>query len=162
MRRKLNCVVSLSISSLLLAGLASNALAQAAPATQTPEGTIIGSLRGAHRLLVHADHDYQGHRDKAADEVKEALRDLGYHHKKAEPSTIPNGGTAVSPKPAQTDQPKANEPQPNSDAQMGEAEKLLQRALTLLKKQPSTTRNERATAKTTKAITEVETALAIR
>jgi hypothetical protein len=34
----------------------------------------------AHRLLAEADHDYSGHRAKAAHHVHLALEDLGHHH----------------------------------------------------------------------------------
>ena len=151
MRRNLNCVIGLLIS-MFFAGLASTASAQ-----ETANAELIKTLASAHMLLVSADYDYNGHRAKAAKEVHNTLEELGYHHKKAKSGLTPNNGVVVSPKAAHAGQQKIHEPQATSDAQMREAQQLLQGALTQLNgKHPNATANVKA------AIAEINMALAIK
>jgi hypothetical protein len=160
MRRKLFCGTGLSIFA-LLAGLAqvSTAMAQTGPAAakQSAHAELIQTLRSAHRLLVAADHDYDGHRAKAAEEVHKALKELGYHHKKAQTGTTPTNGEAVPPKAAQAGQPRVHQPQATSDAQLRQAQQLLQGVLTQL-----TAKHPKANVNVKTAITEINTALAIK
>ncbi len=156
MRRHLSCAIGLAIS-MFVAGWASMALAQATPGTETAHAELIKTLRTAHRLLVRADHDYDGHRAKAAEEVHKALKELGYQHKKAQPGSPAANGTVASPKAAKTGQAKMHEPQANSDVQLREALQLLQGALTQMKG-----RHPKATANVKAALVEINTALAIK
>ena len=109
MRRNLSCVLGLSIT-VVFSGLVATALAQTTSSTY-PQ--LIETLRHAHRLLVHADHDYDGHRAKAAEEVHKALVDLGYRAKKAQPALTltPATGGVAAPQVVQNGQPKVHEPQ---------------------------------------------------
>lgn len=152
MRRNLSCVIGLSIS-IFFAGLASTASAQA-----TPHAELIKTLRHAHWLLAHADHDYDGHRAKAAEEVHKALKDLGYQHKKPQPGLAPAKGAGVPPQAAPGGQPKGHEPQPNSDTQLREAKALLEGALTHI----NGSRHPGAAANLKAAIFEIHTALKIK
>jgi hypothetical protein len=151
MRRILSCVIGLSIS-MFFAGLASTASAQATQPSAHAE--LIKSLHCAHKLLAHADKDYDGHRLKAAEEVHKALKELGYQHKKAHPGSTPANGAAV---PAHTAHAKMHEPQGNSDAQMREALQILQGALTHFNGT-----HPKAVANVNAAIAQINTALAIK
>jgi hypothetical protein len=144
--------------SILFAGLASTALAQTTSAKQTSHAQLVETLKSAQRLLVSANHDYDGHRAKAAQEVHNALKGLSYHHhKKVQSGVTPNNGTAIPPKAAQASQQKVHEPQATSDAQLREAQQLLQGALTQLNgNHPKTATNVKA------AIAEINMALAIK
>ena len=155
MRRKLNCVIGLSIS-MFFAGLASTALAQATPTTPSAAG-LIKTLKKAHHLLAHANKDYDGHRAKAAEEVHKALKELGYHHKKAKPGTPSSSGAIVAPKVAHAGHPKIHEPQAASDAQLREAQQILQGAVTQFNG-----KHPKAAANVTAAIAEINTALMIK
>ena len=156
MRRNTSCIIGLLIL-MFFAGVASAALAQAIPAKGTANAELIETLRSAHRLLVSADYDYEGHRAKAAKEVRNTLEELGRHHKKAKPGLTPNKGAVVPPKAAHVSQEKVHEPQATSDAQLREAQQLLQGALTQLNvKHPNATANVKA------AIAEINMALAIK
>jgi hypothetical protein len=142
MRRKLSCVFGLSVS-MFCAGLASTALAQATPAPLSPHAARIATLREAHALLVHANHDYDGHRAKAAEAVHKALKELGYEHKKA-----PAGATPAA-------QTKVHEPQAASDAQM-------KQALQLLGGVQFNGKHPKAAAHVEHAVREIKTALSIK
>ncbi len=155
MRRNLSCIIGL-LFVMLFAGLASAALAKAVPAKGTANAELIQTLKSAHRLLVSADYDYEGHRAKAAKEVRNTLEELGHHHKKAQPGLTSNNG-AVPPKAAHASHEKVHEPQATSDAQLREAQQLLQGALTQLN-----VRHPQATASVKAAITEINMALAIK
>ena len=52
----------------------------------------VREARSAHRLLVEADHDYDGHRARAAHEVHKALEELGARHAHA---TVPSTGAST-------------------------------------------------------------------
>ena len=162
MRRNLCCLMGLSIS-LFFAGLASTASAQTTtPVKESPHAELIKTLRHAHRLLVHANHDYQGHRAKAAEEVHKALRELGFHPPKAQPASTPANGNVVPPQAApaaHTGQPKMYELQANSDDQMREAKLHLEKAFKHLTR---TGKHPKATANVQTAIAEVDMALGIK
>jgi hypothetical protein len=155
MRRNSSCIVGLSIS-LLFAGWASTVMAQTTPpAKSAAHAELIKTLRSAHKLLAQADRDYDGHRAKAAEEVHKALKELGYHHKKAQSASTPKNGAAA--KVAHAAAPKVHEPQATSDAQLRQAQQILQGALTQMSgKHPKATANVKA------AIAEINTALAIK
>jgi hypothetical protein len=138
---------------MFFAGLAS--LAAQPPTSEHAE--LIKTLRRAHKLLVEADHDYAGHRAKAAEEVHKALEGLGFHHKKVQPGTTAGNGTVVPPQTAHPPQPKVREPQANSDAQLRKARKHLKEALTLF-----SGTHPKATGNVEKAIGEIDTALGIK
>ena len=141
MRQTLKCVTGLLIAA-LFAACASTAAAQS-PA----HAELIKTLRHAHRLLIEADHDYNGHRVAAAQEVRKALKELGYTHKKGQPGAAAGKGKA-----------KMHEPQANSDAQVREALQLLQGAVAHI----NGNKHPKATAHVAAAIKEINTALAIK
>ena len=130
MRRHLTFAIRLSI--LFLFAGASIATSQTAVVVESPHAELIQTLRAAHSLLVHADHDYDGHRAKAAEEVHKALRELGYEHKSVKAATTPESGVVIPPQTVVTGQPKVHEPQANSDIQLRKARRLLEGALTQL------------------------------
>lgn len=80
---------------------------------------LVAQLRSAHKLLAEADRDYDGHRARAAEAVHKAIRELvGNHHPK-KPAT--GTAAAVAKKP-----PAIHEPQAASDAQLRQAQGILQ------------------------------------
>jgi hypothetical protein len=144
----------------ILLGLAldTTASAQAAnPAKQAARAQLIATLRSAHKLLVAADHDYNGHRAKAAHEVHQALQELGFHHKKPQPGSPAQNAAVAGAKAAHAAQARMHEPQAASDAQLQQAQQLLQGALTQL-----TATHPKATTNVQNAITEITTALSIK
>jgi len=133
----------------VLMGLAwdTSASTQAAnPAKQAAKAQIITTLRSARRLLATADRDYNGHRAKAAHEVTRALRELGFHPRHAQRGS-----------PTRTGQAKMHEPQAASDAQLQQAQQLLQGALAQL-----SGTHPKATANVQAAIREIGVALSIK
>ncbi len=115
MRRNLFGGLGLSISVFLGAlSLASLASAQATttPATPSAHAQLLKTLRQAHHLLVNADHDYDGHRAKAAEEVHKAIKELeGKHHgKKAQSATTPSTGGIGPRRPARGAKAKCMKP----------------------------------------------------
>jgi hypothetical protein len=113
-----------------------------AASAQTAQPPAIKELHRAHHLLVEADHDYGGHRAKAAEEVHKALKELGH----AKPH-VPGTGKPKS----------GGEPQPISDAQLKEAQQLLREALPHLHKG-----HPRAHANVEAAIAQITAALEYR
>ncbi len=101
--------------------------------TISPQSQVMHALKAAHKLLSEADHDYQGHRHLAAEEVHKAIDELGHHHHK---SAIVTGSTAsgaliAMPKNAAHSAPgKMHEAQAVSDGQLVQAQQLLERTLT--------------------------------
>jgi hypothetical protein len=71
---------------------ASAASPAAVPTQHGGHGQVREALHWAHRLLAEADHDYDGHRARAAHEVHKALEELGAHHAHA---TVPSTGTST-------------------------------------------------------------------
>ena len=126
--------------------LGSTTSAQVVPTTKAE---LIQELRSAHKLLVEADHDYDGHRAKAAAEVHKAIRELeGKHHSKKPHATV------AKTKPAK--EPAVHEPQATSDAQLQQAQAILQGVQSKMNSYP------KVTANVTAAITEISTALKIK
>jgi hypothetical protein len=148
----------------LLVGLAfgSTCHAQAASAVSTtatgPRAALIKQLRSAHKLLVIADHDYDGHRARAAEEVHKAIRDLeGKNHApkiQTGSTTTPASGTAT-PQKARRSGPR--EPQGTSDAQLNQALAVLKSVQTELNGH-----HPRAAANVAAAIGQINTALSIK
>jgi len=167
MSRKSFCGIGLSLF-VVFAAVQSAAMAQtpATPTTAPKQHTgspLIHALRSAHKLLATADHDYDGHRAAAAKEVGNALKDLGYHHKKPQQAATAANGTAnngavVAKKAAGSGQAATREPQATSDAQMLQAQQILQTALT----QMNVSHHPKAAANIKAAICEINKALAIR
>ena len=156
MRWNLCYVIGLSIS-MFFSGWATIAAAQTTtPVKESAHAELVKTLRHAHWLLVHADHDYGGHREKAVKEVHKALEDLGYQHKKAEPGSTPATGTVAPPQTVHGGQPKMHKPQGSSDDQMREARKHLDRTLKHLS---AGGKHPKATANVQAAIAEINTAL---
>jgi hypothetical protein len=143
-----------SMAVVLCVGLVSPASAQAT-ATTSPNAAIIKSLRQAHHLLVRADHDYDGHRAKAAEEVAKALRDLGYHHKKTV-TTTPAAAVVTNPT-VHAGQPKLHESQGSSDAQVQQALQILQGTVSQL-----SGKHPKALANINAAIGQINTALKLK
>ena len=102
----------------------------------------IKELHKAHHLLAEADHDYGGHRAKAAEEVHKALKELGH----AKPH-VPGAGKPKS----------GGEPQAVSDGQLREAQQMLKDALPHLNKN-----HPRAHANIEAAIAQITLALDYR
>jgi len=134
----------------------------------TGPSTAIQSLREAHKLLTEADHDYEGHRAKAAEEVHKAIKELEskHHHKGAGAESIGEGtahsGTAQkglghAGATGAKKSEKTREPQATSDSQLKQALSLLQAAQSELASQ-----NQKAAANVTAAVSEIKTALSIK
>jgi hypothetical protein len=163
MNMRWNLVRGLGLSiSVFLAGLslASFASAQTVtttplPATGTVKHTALQSLRQAHKLLVNADHDYDGHRARAAEEVHKAIRELeGTHRAKTVQSGV---APVVTTKPAKVKQPAIHEPQAVSDGQLAQALTILQGVQTEL-----TSHHPKALANVKAAIGQINTALKLK
>jgi hypothetical protein len=118
------------------------------------------SLKAAHKLLSEADHDYQGHRHLAAEEVHKAMEELGHHHHK---SGIAAGSTATGvlvtmPKnAAHSPQGKVHESQAESDSQLQQAQQVLEAALKRLGAS-----HAKAAANVHAAIAQINVALSVR
>jgi hypothetical protein len=140
----------------LLVGLAlgSAASAQIAPpqsgAKKLEKAELVAQLRAAHKLLAEADRDYDGHRARAAEAVHKAIRELvGNHHPKKPPT-----GTAAA---VAKKSPAVHEPQAASDAQLRQAQGILQGVQGEL-----STRHPKAAEHISLAIGELNTALKIK
>jgi hypothetical protein len=118
----------LLMSVLVLGGSANAAPTKSSVAAHAGVGKIIKELHLTHKLLEEADHDYDGHRAKAAHEVHEAIHALMAHTGNGE--TKP--AEKVAPKPAEKPAKPAGgaglkESQAVSDAQLKEALANLQK-----------------------------------
>ncbi len=122
---------------------------QAAAQSVTPVSpAVVAALRSAHKLLVTANRDYGGHRAKAAKEVHHALKALGYRTGAGGVSvSTPN---VVTPS-VSTPKGKVHEAQPTSDAQLLQAQQILQGVV-----------GQVNTGHIARAIHEINKALAIR
>jgi hypothetical protein len=120
---------------------------------------VVNVLRTAQQLLVVANHDYDGHRALAAREVHQALKELGHRQGNAQTGALGAGNpsAAGAKKAALTGQTKGNEPQANSDAQLRQAQQLLQGALPHI-----AARHPKAASNVKAAIGQINTALAIK
>lgn len=121
---------------------------------QNAGNTTATALHQAHTLLANANHDYEGHRAKAAAHVTQAIHELAGHqhgangtgHKGAAGAANNGAGRGNGNKEAQA----------QSDAQLRQAIQLLNGARGQL---PN---NHKAAAQIQSAITELNTALKIR
>jgi hypothetical protein len=155
-------LVSLGWESNAVARQRTRGAAKAVKALATAE--IVNALKSAHQLLVAADGDYNGNRALAAKEVHKALMEL--EHRKnpalAQPGAPVNtaGGAAgaAAKKAASTSGQKAGrEAQAVSDAQLRQAQQLLQGALSHVN-----ARHPKAAVNVQAAIGHITTALAIK
>jgi hypothetical protein len=153
----------IAVGTLGVAVLAVQSISRAQP-TQQNQGAgrgqrteIVTQLRAAHKLLVEADHDYSGHRARAAEEVHKAIHELtGPHQPKPSGSGgAPKGVTAN--KPSKVSERSDKEPQANSDAQLQQAQSILQSALGEVN-----ARNPKAATNVQAAIAEITTALSLK
>ena len=159
MRRKFFWEIGLSLL-VVLAALASAASAQTAttPAPKQPaKAQLVQALKSAHQLLAAADRDYNGHRARAAQEVRKALKELGCHHKTAQAGSTPNNGAVAPKQTASSGQPPVHEPQANSDAQLRQSQQILQGVLKQIG-----ARHPKAAADVKTAIGEINAALSVR
>ena len=106
----------------LAVGLADcSAPAAAAPGTKAPADTqtlqALKELHLAHHLLHEANHDYDGHRVRAAEDLHQAIKTLE--------ATVPHHKQAAHPAKTTAKQPAVHEDQAKSDAQLREARKIL-------------------------------------
>jgi hypothetical protein len=138
------------------------------------------ALHWAHKLLAEADHDYDGHRARAAHEVHLALEELGAHH--SHPAVASSGTTATqataaarhvtgSATPAAHVTPAAtataahvgagtlggHESQAKSDAQLRRAREILRMASAEI-----SARHPRAHVHVREAIGEIDRALSLK
>ena len=97
----------------LVLGLAGVTQAKRAKPLATTATPLAESLKSAHKLLVEADHDYKGHRAKAAERVHAALKELGQA-----PATSGKGA-------GRSERSHPHEPQAASDAKLREALSIL-------------------------------------
>jgi hypothetical protein len=115
---------------------------------------LVKELRAAHRLLAEADRDYDGHRARAAEAVHKAIRELvGNHH----PAKAAGSGAAGAAAAAVKKQPAIHEAQANSDAQLRQAQGILQTVQAELN-----AHHPKAATHVTLAIGEINTALKIK
>ena len=99
-------------------------------ATSSANSQLVQALKSARTLLATANHDYNGHRASAAQEVRMAMAALGYRPKKAQAISTVNPGAAAG-------QAAIRKTQANSDAQLGQAQQILQGVLAQTGARPS-------------------------
>jgi len=136
MNVKVARIVSYATAFMLLLALGTNLRAQsAAPATPPPvtPSPATGLLSQAYAALSVADHDYQGHRIKAMKQIEAAAKELGV--------SLSGDG-------------HGKEQQGTSDAQLKNAQALLQQAIPTL--------TGKAQMHVNKAIEQISTALSIK
>jgi len=139
---------------LALASFASAQAAAAPSANAAAKHIALVDLRQAHKLLAEADHDYDGHRARAAEEVHKAIHELEGKYHGAKVNAVPVPGIVM---PAKVNQPALSEPQPVSDAQLLQALQLLQAAVPDIK-----ANHPKALANVLAAIQEITIALKIK
>lgn len=156
---RLNRACGIGVLSLLV-GLALDlpSSAQTTPpksaAVKGEKAELVKELRAAHKLLAEADHDYDGHRARAAAEVHKAIKKLvGTHH----PKTVKPGSATTAPVAPPVKQPAVHEPQTTSDAQLRQAQAILQGVQAQLN-----ARHPKVAANIKSAIVEINTALSIK
>jgi hypothetical protein len=168
---------SVLIAGLVIAGLAMANSSLAAPKITTPKQTsggthtgtgtktagghkhdeLLKALHHAHEKLVHADHDYDGHRAKAAHLVMEAI------HKLKPPPAATTGTPASAPKTAQLPKSPAAPGQTPTMSQAESDQHLQQASEILTKVQPHVQEHHaEAGAHLKDAIAEIATALSIK
>ena len=121
--------------------------------TAANKNAVISTLRQAHALLAIANHDYAGHRAKAAESISLAIRELGGGHHHAHSATI---GAAHHVAAGVAGGGKAHEAQANSDAQLKQAGQLL------VSLQGHVPNKHKAAAHVQHAINELNLALKVR
>lgn len=111
-----NLALGMGVSICVVAGLivATSAGAQQA-AAKKGHSEVAKELHQAHKLLSEADHDYDGHRKQAAEEVHKALKEVGAEKK------------AVGHPPEKKPGGHEHEPQAKSDAQLHKAMDILEK-----------------------------------
>ncbi len=163
MRTNWICGIGVSMLALVV-GLAVNSASYAQATSTVPsahqgqKAALIKQLRCAHKLLAEADHDYDGHRARAAEEVHKAIRDLEGKHR----STKVHTGTTITPpvvttKPPHVKRPALREPQGTSDGQLRQALSILQTVQTELNGH-----HPKAAANVAAAVGQINTALSIK
>jgi hypothetical protein len=131
------------------------------PNLATVYAPIIQELDQTHSLLALANHDYGGHRARAAAEVKKAIQILahGFHKPKKQ---VPVVAGAPQPLPPII-QPKVGpvvEPQAVSNAQMRQAAKQIAVVIAQLTSSPPTRRSKAVVPLLQQAIVQIEQGLA--
>ena len=147
----LSISVFLGLSS--LAAFASAQTISVPPIRHAGHAPAVEELRQAHRLLAEADHDYDGRRARAAEEVHKAIRELeGRHHARSvHVSPIATSNLTKAEHSAH------HESQARSDAQLRKAKAELERALGHI-----SSRHPKAAASVKHAIGEIDAALRIK
>jgi hypothetical protein len=94
-------------------------------ATTQQRAAMVAQLHAAHKLLIHADHDYNGNRAKAAHEVSQAIHALTgqHHHHKGQVRIF---GANIN-KGASKGKANPKMPQAQSDAHLKQARQILAR-----------------------------------
>ena len=147
MRRTSFRKIRLSLFTVFVAA-GSAALAQAAVTTANSQA--VQALKTAHALLATANRDYDGHRALADQEVRKAMAALGYRYRKVR--------TGVTPAPAVVaGQPSIHKRQADSDAQLGQAQQILQGVLA-----QTGASHPKAAAHLKAAIVHINTALSVK
>jgi len=113
------------------------------PLIAANNAAIADALNTAHHLLVAADHDYAGHRHKAAVAVWQAMNELGYPENASTGADSGSGNSEI---------------QVMSDTQLRTAQDLLQQVRGSL----SVRTHSAARAHVSAAIGEISRALAVR
>ncbi len=148
MRRTSFGKIRLSLFTVFVA-MGSAALAQAAVTTANSQAAV-QALKTAHALLATANRDYDGHRALADQEVRKAMTALGYRYRKVR--------TGVAPAPAAVaGQPSIHKRQADSDAQLGQAQQILQGVLA-----QTVASHPKAAAHLKAAIVHINTALSVK
>ncbi len=148
MRRTSFAKIRLSLFTVFMA-MGSAALAQAAVTTVNSQAAV-QALKTAHALLATANRDYDGHRALADQEVRKAITALGYRYRKVR--------TGVTPAPAAVvGQPSIHKRQADSDAQLGQAQQILQGVLA-----QTGASHPKAAAHLKAAIVHINTALSVK
>ena len=157
---RLALVFGLALIPTAAATPASPAKQQQAKAAHAAHAALVTQLHAAHALLVQADHDYDGHRAKAAHEVTKAIHELTGHHNagaggQAGAKNQQAAGQAGA-KNQQAGGAKQKMPQAQSDAMLQKAAQMLSATVA---KMPA---GHKSTAHIHTAITELGTALKIK
>src|SRR5271166_1119192 len=164
MRRRVLNLVGCSLIICLAGTVPQSAVLAVVPGaivpTASPHYQVMQSLKAAHRLLSEADHDYQGHRHLAAEEVHKAIEELGHHHHKTGTvagSTATGVLVAMPKNAAHSPHGKVHESQAESDSQLQQAQQVLEAALQRLGASHS-----KAAANVHAAIAQINIALSVR
>lgn len=124
-RRLVVCLASSVMGVLAVAALVASS-ASVAQAAKGQKVEVLDQLRSAHKLLASADHDYDGRRAKAMEEIHKAIHEIEGKHKKIVTTTTPVTTTpavvATTPK---VKKAKVMESQAASDAKLHEAMDIL-------------------------------------